>query len=164
MDSAVVLGIGGLVTTLLGSAGVPVYVALRADERARARAREGALTDVLEDGLRHAQFVAGRVERITDIVSRWTHSPDSRADDARPVVEVVSARMWLHAPEGVRAAWLALLSAEESLIWEMTEGDSAHTLTESTFEVPSDLPQVVAVVSAVAEFRRHARGAVGTPN
>jgi hypothetical protein len=111
---------------------------------AKAAWRMDTRAKVYADALAHAQSLESLIERVTDPYGSYS----KRADV--PHVDLIAARLRLHAPQAVLDAWGDLRLREEQLRFDLEENYPGFPHTDDA--VPADDPVVQNLTAAINSF------------
>jgi|tagenome__1003787_1003787.scaffolds.fasta_scaffold20397666_1 hypothetical protein len=150
MEPTVVIAGIGLVTT----ASSPLLQSWLTARNAEAAWRRDALAGVYADALAHAQSLESLIERVTDPYG----SHAKRAEV--PHVDLIAARLRLHAPQAVLAAWQEVRLREDQLRWNLQENYPGLGLGDDA--VPADAPEVLKLTAAINIFFNVVRKSIGS--
>jgi hypothetical protein len=150
MEPTVIIAAIGLMTT----ASSPLLQTWLTARNAKTAWRRDALAKVYADALTHAQSLESLIERVTDPYG----SHGKRADV--PHVDLIAARLHLHAPQAVLDAWRELRQREDQLRFELEENYPG--LGHSDDAVPADSPEVLSLTAAINSFFGVVRRSIGS--
>ena len=150
MEPTVIIAAIGLLTT----AASPLLQTWLTARNARAAWRRDALAKVYADALAHALSLESLIERITDPFGSHRKSADV------PHVDLIAARLRLHAPETVLAAWQDLRLREDHLRFDLEENYPG--LGHTTDAVPADSSEVLDLMAAINNFLSLVRRSIGS--
>lgn len=162
MSDTVVLAVLGVFGTLAGASVGPWVQSAFTSRHDRAARLRDARTALLEEAIIYAQYCDMYVGGLSD----WTERAVSRAQrerlaEARPLADLITARMWLIAPRSVREDWLRMVHAESALEFHITENYPEAYDPAATWELPEDDDSAMALRVAIQHFRVTARKAAG---
>ena len=150
MEPTVIIAAIGLLTT----ASSPLLQTWLTARNTKKAWRREALANVYADALAHAQSLESLIERVTDPYG----SHGKRADV--PHVDLIAARLRLHAPQRVLDAWQELRLREDALMWDLSENYPA--IGHGGDEMRSDDPGVLRLTATIDDFVSVVRKSIGT--
>ncbi|WP_369256956.1 hypothetical protein [Geodermatophilus amargosae] len=150
MEPTVIIAAIGLVTT----AASPLLQTALTARNAKVAWRRDALAKVYADALAHAQSLESLIERVTDPYGshrKWADVPH---------VDLISARLRLHAPEAVLVAWQELRLREDQLRFDLDENYPG--LGQTSDAVPADSSELLNLTAAINSFVGVVRDSIGS--
>jgi hypothetical protein len=145
VNSTLVLGLAGIIGTLLGGIGGPLLLAKQTARNERAARIWDMKLALYQEATVWAQVRSAVLDRLVD--------PDSTGGGTLPEIEhpdAISARMVHLAAEPVQLAWKALIDDNATLAYNLSENNSydEHGVFRS---LPTD-PDVIRMREAIARL------------
>jgi hypothetical protein len=166
VNDTVEVAIVGMVGTLTGVVVGPWFQTWWAGRREQDARLRDSRASLYSEAMLHAQF--SQLFRDGLVYERRGTTEDHRRklNDARPLAELITARMWLIAPKLVCAAWEHLLWCEQVLDFDIGENHPEAWMPDAdpTWTLPEDYPTLAALTEAIAAFRASVRQATGVPD